>query len=131
MRSLAVFVLLVVGAPFAAAQEPPPEVSLQELAEQGAAVPPVPDAPDTKAGVAPPPLPEEEAEIQPEVVIRKRGSNTVEEYRINGQLYKVKVTPPRGAPYFLMDTDGDGLMDTRRNDLNADMVVPQWVLFRW
>lgn len=131
MRPLAAFVVLVVCAPFAAAQEPPPEVSLEELAEQGAAIPPPPDASDTKAGVAPPPLPEEEAEIQPEVVIRKRGSNTVEEYRINGQLYKVKVTPPRGAPYFLMDTDGDGLMDTRRNDLNADMVVPQWVLFRW
>ncbi len=108
-----------------AVQEPP-------AAEVGAATYPDNSGQTSAAPRAePPPLPEEEAELQPEVVIRKRGSNTVEEYRINGRLYKVRVKPPGGAPYFLIDTDGDGLMDTRRTDLNAEIVVPQWVLFRW
>ena len=130
MRSVFLLLLFPLLTPFVAAQEPPPEVSLEALTEQGE-LPELSPTTRQDAGAAPPPLPEEEAEMQPQVVIRKRGQNTVEEYRINGRLYKVKVTPPGGASYFLMDTDGDGLMDTRRNDLNAEMVVPQWVLFRW
>ena len=80
---------------------------------------------------APPPTADEEAGMEPQVIIRKSGQNQVEEYRVNNKLYKVKITPPSGPSYYLMDTDGDGFMDTRRNDLNAGMVVPQWVLFRW
>ena len=129
MRSVTLLLLLSLLTSYVAAQEPP-EASLEELTE-GGDLPEVSPTTREGASAAPAPLPEEEAEIQPEVVIRKRGENTVEEYRINGRLYKVKVTPPGGAAYFLVDTDGDGLMDTRRNDLNADMVVPQWVLFRW
>jgi len=55
----------------------------------------------------------------------------LEEYRINGQLYMVKVTPIEGVSYYLLDDDGDGHMETKMNAIHSDPVVPQWVLFRW
>ncbi len=53
--------------------------------------------------------------------------DTVEEYRVAGQLRMVKVTPSRGAPYYLYDKNGDGRMD---ND--KDGVSPvYWKLYSW
>jgi hypothetical protein len=70
-------------------------------------------------------------DLQPEVRIIDRGADRVEEYRRNGQLYMIKVIPSKGFPYYLMDTDGDGQLETRRNDLDPDVVVPRWTLFRF
>lgn len=84
----------------------------------------------------PPALPdidtlEEAEELQPEVTIRQQGDATIEEYRDgNGRIYMVKITPARGYPYYLIDTDGDGRLDTRRNELDPPK-VNQWILFRW
>lgn len=83
----------------------------------------------------PPPLPDEAAieeaeELEPEVTIRTRGEDMVEEYRINGRLYMVKIIPAKGRPYYLIDTDGDGSFDSRRNDLDAPN-VQRWILFEW
>ncbi|WP_127478702.1 DUF2782 domain-containing protein [Sulfurivermis fontis] len=83
----------------------------------------------------PPPLPDAEAveeaeELQPEVTIRSRGDATVEEYRVNGRLYMVKISPSRGYPYYLIDSDGDGSFETRRNELDPPN-INQWILFRW
>jgi len=69
-------------------------------------------------------------ELQPEVTIVHRGKETIEEYRVGGQLYMVKITPSNGIPYYLMDTDGDGSLETRRNDLENPSVV-QWRIFTW
>ncbi|UNK58958.1 DUF2782 domain-containing protein [Pseudoxanthomonas daejeonensis] len=54
--------------------------------------------------------------------------DTFEEYRVAGQLRMVKITPLRGAPYYLYDRDGDGALD--RDDADK---VPQtyWKLFSW
>jgi len=82
----------------------------------------------------PPPIPEsvESGEaIEPEVTIVPGERGTVEEYRIGGQLYAIKVTPVRGKPYFLVDTDGDGRIDYRRNELGPDFLIPSWVILRW
>ncbi len=51
-----------------------------------------------------------------------------EEYRVAGQLRMVKITPLRGAPYYLYDRDGDGALD--RDDADK---LPQtyWKLFSW
>jgi hypothetical protein len=52
----------------------------------------------------------------------------LEEYRVAGQLRMVRITPVRGAPYYLYDRDGDGALD--RDDADK---VPQtyWKLFSW
>ena len=69
--------------------------------------------------------------IEPEVTIIQRKDATIEEYRVNGNLYMVKITPVVGKPYYLVDRDGDGRMESRVNDIYNDIVVPQWVLFSW
>lgn len=84
----------------------------------------------------PPPIPAEESYIpaeegmEPQVTIRKRGSEVVEEYRQNGQLYMIKITPSKGLPYYLVDSDGDGSLETRRNSLDDPEVV-KWRIFTW
>ena len=88
--------------------------------------------------IAPPGLPEpdlptagDQEAIEPEVTIIRRKDRTVEEYRINGQLYMIKVTPRMGVPYYLMDSDGDGSLDSRRNELDPNILIPHWVIFSW
>jgi len=67
--------------------------------------------------------------IEPEVTIIRKEDAVVEEYRINGQLYMVKVTPSVGPVYYMKDLDGDGEMD-HQYELQ-DPAVPEWVLFTW
>jgi len=68
---------------------------------------------------------------EPEVTIIHRGQETIQEYRTGNQLYMIKVIPAKGVPYYLVDADGDGSLETRRNDLDVNAVTPKWVLFRW
>jgi hypothetical protein len=79
----------------------------------------------------PPDLVEHDEELEPEVTIIQREDATVEEYRANGRLYMVKVTPFVGKPYYFVDRDGDGLMESRMSDLYNPTQVPQWVIFSW
>ena len=84
----------------------------------------------------PPPIPSEDAYsqaeegLEAEVTIKKRGKEVVEEYRMNGQLYMIKITPSKGLPYYLVDSDGDGSLESRRNSLDDPEVV-KWRLFTW
>ena len=83
---------------------------------------PVPEPPEL-----PDPL-ETGENIEPEVTIIRKEDAVIEEYRINGQLYMVKVTPFVGPAYYMKDLDGNGIMDQTRYELE-DPTVPQWVLF--
>ncbi len=80
----------------------------------------------------PPPPPIQDGEpLEPEVTIIRKKESTIEEYRLNGHLYMVKITPSKGKPYFLRDNDGDGYLESRISEIYSDMVVPQWVIFSW
>lgn len=68
-------------------------------------------------------------DLEPEVKIIKRDNATIHEYRVNGVLYMVKIVPGAGPPYYLVDNDGDGYLESRYN--NLDPVVPQWMIYRW
>ena len=68
--------------------------------------------------------------LEPEVTIIQRDSQTIKEYRINGQLYMVKIVPQAGPSYYLLDTDGDGQLDAERDSV-SNISIPQWVLFKW
>ena len=84
--------------------------------------------------IEPPPLPErlESGEtIEPEINIIQHEDKTVEEYRLAGKLYAIKVTPVVGPAYYLMDTDGDGSLETTQFELSSGLLVPNWVLFEW
>jgi len=78
----------------------------------------------------PPELPPGAEPLEPEVTIIRREAATIQEYRINGQLYLVKVIPDRGPPYYLADSDGDGTLDVRGDGLEPPGVF-QWLLFSW
>lgn len=86
-------------------------------------------APASEGDIPPPPRVEGE-ELEPEVTIIQKQQETVYEYRINGSVYMVKIQPTSGPAYYLLDLDGDGVMDTQEGD-PAKIVVPHWVLLRW
>lgn len=75
----------------------------------------------------PPKVQQDDGAFEPQVTIIKRGSNTIEEHRINGRLFRVKVTPAGGKPYYLVDYRGDGNF-TRLDNLDSGVRPPQWVL---
>jgi len=88
----------------------------------------------TKSNNTVPTLPDEEDDSrnipQPEVRIIRKKDTVIEEYRVNGHLRFVKITPSVGAPYYLVDTDGDGVLETRENDL-VNPPINQWILLEW
>ena len=69
-------------------------------------------------------------QIEPQITIIRQEDKIIEEYRINNNLYMVKITPVIGMTYYLIDHDGDGKLDVRKNELD-DVIVPQWVLITW
>ncbi|MCY1289911.1 hypothetical protein D3C80_329200 [compost metagenome] len=70
----------------------------------------------------------DEPSAEPDVTIRQEGDRTIQEYRVNGFLYAIKVTPKNGKPYFLVRADGDS--NYIRSD-NPDMLIPAWEIFSW
>jgi hypothetical protein len=86
---------------------------------------------DTSPPVAP--SEKEEETLQPEVKIIQREDKIIEEYRVNGRLYKIKVTPKAGPPYFLIDSTGNGSFQAVPFSTGPEpaLMIPQWVLFRW
>lgn len=90
--------------------------------------PPPPAMAEGQAESVPAATPGEE--MAPEISVIRRKEEMIEEYRLNGRLYMVKITPKKGYPYYLIDTDGDGSLETRRNDLDNPPVV-QWKLLQW
>lgn len=95
------------------------------------ALPPSLPAQTFSEEIQPPPPLTDEAVLEPDVTIRRRGEDTVEEYRLNGRLYMVKITPSIGPSYYLIDNDGNGLFDKQMGQVYEDFKVPQWVLFSW
>jgi len=66
-----------------------------------------------------------------QVVIKGDNKEVISEFRINGELYMIRITPKKGLPYYLVDGDGDGNLETRWNDLAPDLLIPSWVLLKW
>ena len=102
MRPLAVFALLC-AATTAAAQEK--SEALQEL-----------------------PPPEISGPDEPAVRIPVQKEDKVEEMREGGRIVMLKITPPNGRPYYLVDTSGNGNW-MRRDSLDDGVRVPMWPVY--
>jgi hypothetical protein len=91
--------------------------------------PPIPPA-DTEDVPIPPKIQDEQ--LEPTVTIRDEDGRQIEEYRVNGKIYMVKVTPKGGVPYYYIDTDGDGKLelDTTQQALNPVQPV-HWKIKEW
>ena len=72
-----------------------------------------------------------DSDIEPSVTLREHENRSVQEYRVNNQLYMVKITPLVGAPYYLVDEDGSGEMAWHRGGSGIEQKVPQWTLTSW
>ncbi len=86
--------------------------------------------PPTKGEAPPPPPLTDEAPGEPQVTITKETGQTIEEYRVGGHLYMIKITPKHGAPYYLVDDRGDGKF-ARQESLDSGFRVPRWVIKRF
>lgn len=110
MRIFLTATLLAAFALTAAAQQRPADLQ------------PLPEPPPMPSGMADPAL-------EPQVTIRKQGEDRVEEHRVNGKLYMIKVTPPHGTPYYLVDRKGDGSFSREETGVaDKGIAVPMWVI---
>jgi hypothetical protein len=98
---------------------------------------PAPPAPPTyskppSAVPMPPPLPDVGADpdLEPQITIIRKETETVEEVRVNGELRYVKVTPRIGLPYYLVP-NGNGQTFLRYDSLDFGTKAPMWLLFSW
>ena len=101
------FLVLLTAAAGVLAQQPPPRLE------------PLPEAPS-------PPLIRDGAD-DPRVVIKPQEGDKVEEVRDGGRVVMLKVTPPSGIPYYLLDVLGNGNW-TRRESLDTGNRVPMWTI---
>ncbi|HSI43064.1 MAG TPA: DUF2782 domain-containing protein [Methylotenera sp.] len=81
--------------------------------------------------IPPPPLNKDgETTDEPQItIVKKKNGDTVEEYRMNGQLYMMKVTPAHGVPYYMHREDQEG--GWLNDGPNQPLSVPKWILFRF
>jgi hypothetical protein len=91
--------------------------------------PPIP--PESTEDVPIPPKVQDE-QIEPTVTIREEEERLIEEYRMNGQIYMVKVTPKGGIPYYYVDSNGDGKLELDVDQQALNPVQPvHWKVLEW
>ena len=110
MQRLPALVLALVACA-ALAQKPPPGLE------------PLPEPPP------PPPMPEGSLD-EPRVQIPIQKEDKVEPIRQNGRVVAVRVTPPGGKPYYLIDTSGNGNW-MRRDSLDTGLAVPMFPILEF
>ncbi len=69
--------------------------------------------------------------LEPQVQLKEYDNRTVEEYRINGNLYMIRIKPRFGPAYYLVDDSGTGELELRRDSGGRDILVPRWTLLTW
>ena len=100
-------------------------------------IPEIPELPDLDESefpelATPPPLPpdmELEPDLEPQITIIKRGEDVIEEYRVNGELYMIKVTPRIGLPYYLVKNRGRA--HEHSGEPGSNVSAPMWKLFEF
>ncbi len=88
------------------------------------------DVTDPKPLPPPPVLDPSEAVDEPQITIKQNADQIVEEYRSNGRLYMIKITPKHGKSYYLVDDRGDGKF-ARQESLDSGLRVPMWLIFKF
>jgi hypothetical protein len=86
---------------------------------------PVPEPPEMPKKV------QDDEPMEPDITIIRKEKKTIQEFRKNGKLYMVKVIPDVGPPYYFIDTNGDGKLDVRRNDMDKGLDINQWKILEW
>jgi len=103
----------------------PIHLAAQEDLEKPPEIPPI----DAEEKPLPPKVQEEQ--VEPTVTIREEEEGRVEEYSVNGKVYMVKVTPKVGLPYYYIDTDGDGSLETSPSKGLEPVRPVHWKVKEW
>lgn len=90
---------------------------------------PEPPAPTEEKSSLPPEL-ELDPSLEPEITIREGKDEMIEEYRVNGELYMIKITPRIGKPYYLVNRRRATGM-THPGDMGSGISVPMWEIYRF
>lgn len=122
--------LLLALSPVALAQTPMPQAEPAlpppDIADEGvgAAVPETASQYDKKGKTT------EQYDPDPNLTMRiGPNGDKIEEYRQNGRIVMVKVTPKRGATYYFRDTDNDGKIDF--SDSNSNVAPVYFKIYEW
>lgn len=107
MRRALALLMFALAASASAQQSRPPKLE------------PLPEPP-------PPPVIRDGAE-EPRIRIAPQEGDRVEEVREGGRVTMIRVTPPNGVPYYLIDSTGNGIW-MRRDSLDSGLRPPQWVI---
>lgn len=123
-RNTAWALALLLTSGIAIAQAPPPLTP-----------PPPPPLTAQPQDAAPPPPALDPAvpvdpDLEPQVTITRRGTDTVEEVRVGGRISYLKVTPRMGRPYYLVPSNS-GTQFLRYDSLDFGLRTPMWQLFSW
>lgn len=125
MRNLSFIPIGLLAVMFAATLGAGPLLAQDDLEKP----PPIPPA-DTEDVPIPPKIQDEQ--IEPTVTIREEEGRRIEEYRLDGQVYMVKVTPEKGVPYYYIDLDGDGKLELDMDQQALNPVQPvYWKVLEW
>ena len=95
-------------------------------APQSSSLPTMPPPPPLEAK-GPEKADAQDPDLEPPITIIKKTEQTVEEYRVAGKLYMIKIIPKVGPPYYLVDDRGDGTF-IRRENLDSGVRPPRWVI---
>ena len=91
-----------------------------------------PKIPQTVVPQEPLPPKVQDEQLEPTVTIREEEDRRIEEYRLNGRIYMIKVTPKNGIPYYYIDTDGDGQLELDMDQQALNPVQPvHWKIKEW
>ena len=91
-----------------------------------------PKIPQTVVPQEPLPPKVQDEQLEPTVTIREEEDRRIEEYRLNGRIYMVKVTPKNGIPFYYIDADGDGQLELDMDQQALNPVQPvHWKIKEW
>lgn len=83
------------------------------------------DQPDLPAPV------EDGKPMEPDITIIRKDDETIEEHRINNQVYMIRVNPAFGPSYTWVDVDRDGTLDSLHGDNQKGMNINRWQILSW
>lgn len=112
MRLISVLLLGCLAGVAFAADAPPPVLQ------------PLPPPPALDANSA-------DTDLEPQITITRKKDVVIEEYRVGGKLFKIKVTPKVGKPYYLIDERGDGQFSRQDGPDASNLRPPQWVIHQF
>lgn len=125
MRAFILILLLFSFPLLSMAQSEQPKKPLKHPSHPDNLIPiPEPDPPELEAQPDP--------ELESQVTIIQRGENKIEEHRVNGELYMIKVIPRIGPPYYLKkNTIADHHSHPNSDAGGPNVSPPMWQFFRF